>query len=605
MLLSVIIILIVGGVAYFHYVQGFFSATLSAIIAVISAALAVSYQEPIVSGLLGGKFADQAPGMTLCILFAVIYLVIRTAVDSFVPGNLRLPVLADKLGAGAMGIVAGLMAGGIVAIAAQSLPFGSSVGMFSRFETNESRDVQLPTGGQAQDTFVYGELKDPDIEKNRAEDRHSLYVPADELVLATVQHLSNEGSMMGARPLASVHPHYLEELFLTNVGIQVGAKRTAMNTDKLKDVEVKGVFTLPSVPQAEGEMSVIRHRNLPATLTPKASEMILVVRTAFDPRATDQDRKFRFSTGSARLMAGGENYYPVGTLENGRFLYANALDDFLVCDSGKGADLVYVVPKADVLADSKAPPEKQKIADGVFVEIKRLGRVDLSEKKVTQGVKPSADVQVIRKPYVVKDAEKAGTKSGGGASSDQPAEGASAGPLQVQGVAVEGRIGHPIGTGTADKTVNNFQTASATGALADGKFTKLEVNGTESVQRMGAGSYAADELGAPAGQKVVQVHMIPQGDNAWAFESQVGAYRLKDEGGNEHQPNGVMAMVKSSDGGDHMVARYNATGTVADVPHTDGRPTDVWIYYVLPAGTHVTGVTFNGQNAGAADVTVQ
>ena len=163
--------------------------SISAIIAVLAAALAVSYHEPIVTGLLGGKFADQAPGMTLCILFAVIYLVIRTLADKFVPGNLRMPVLAEKIGAGLMGIVAGLFAGGIVAIAAQSLPFGSSVGMFSRYETSDSRDVRLPTSGQSEDTFVYGELKDPDLEKNRAEDRHSLWVPADEIVLATVQRL--------------------------------------------------------------------------------------------------------------------------------------------------------------------------------------------------------------------------------------------------------------------------------------------------------------------------------------------------------------------------------------------------------------------------------
>jgi hypothetical protein len=450
---------------------------------------------------------------------------------------------------------------------------------------------------------VYGELKDPDLEKNRAEDRHSLWVPADEIVLATVQHVSNEGSLMGRQSLRSVHPDYLEELFLSNVGIQIGAKRTAVNTEKLHDVDVKGVYTAPSFSQAEGELNVIRSRSLPATLSPKGSDMILVVRVMFDRQASDSDNKVRFSTGSCRLMAGGEDYYPVGTLEAGKMVYANALDDFLACDSGKGADLVYVVPKADVLANPKDPVEKQKIADGVFVEVKRLGRVDLSGMKVVQGVKPSNDVQVIRKPLVVKAAQEMGGKSGGG--EQQPAEGAAAGPLQVQEAQADDHLKHKIGTGTADKTVNNFQTASATGALQDGKFTKLEVNGTESIQRMGAGSYAADEVAAPDGQKVVQVHMIPQGDNPWAFESQIGAYQLKDEGGKDYQPHGVVAMVKTSDGGDRMVARYNASGNVADVPHADGRPTDVWIYYAVPTGTHVTAVTFNGKTAGPADVTAQ
>src|SRR5438034_7178515 len=121
MILGILIIAIVGGVAYFHYAQGFFSATFSALCAVLAAVLAVSYHEPVITTLLQGKAADYATAMTLCGLFALIYIVLRVITDKAVPGNIRLPVPIDRVGGAAMGLVAGIFTAGIVALAAQSL----------------------------------------------------------------------------------------------------------------------------------------------------------------------------------------------------------------------------------------------------------------------------------------------------------------------------------------------------------------------------------------------------------------------------------------------------------------------------------------------------
>src|SRR3982751_1838485 len=118
MILSVIILLMVGGIAYFHYVTGFFSATLSAIAAVFSAAIAVSYQETIVEKFLGGKMVDYANGAVTVALFCVCYVLLRTLFDRLVPGNVRVPLWVDRIGAVAMGLVAGVMAAGTVAFAA-------------------------------------------------------------------------------------------------------------------------------------------------------------------------------------------------------------------------------------------------------------------------------------------------------------------------------------------------------------------------------------------------------------------------------------------------------------------------------------------------------
>src|SRR5881394_3324073 len=108
MVFSIVMILIVLAVAFIHYIQDLFSSLISAILAVIAAVLAVSYHESVVEGLLGGKMADMAHGMVLLMLFAAIYLVPRLAFDFVVPGNVRVPAIADKVGGAAMGLVAGI-----------------------------------------------------------------------------------------------------------------------------------------------------------------------------------------------------------------------------------------------------------------------------------------------------------------------------------------------------------------------------------------------------------------------------------------------------------------------------------------------------------------
>ena len=127
MIFTIIIIVAVAGIAFFHYVQGFFSAAISAMIAVLSAVLSLGLHESVVESLLGGKAAGMANSMVLMMLFAAIYLGLRIAFDMLVPGNVRLPVILDKVGAGVMGLVAAIFSTGVLAVAAQELPLGPEV----------------------------------------------------------------------------------------------------------------------------------------------------------------------------------------------------------------------------------------------------------------------------------------------------------------------------------------------------------------------------------------------------------------------------------------------------------------------------------------------
>src|SRR5215212_3155539 len=112
MILSLIIILLIGAITYWHYAQGFFSALFSAVAAVIAAVLAVSYHEPVVTGLLKGAAADYANAMVLVGIFALVYIILRVMFDNFIPGNVSLPLYFDRAGGAVMGLVAACFTAG-------------------------------------------------------------------------------------------------------------------------------------------------------------------------------------------------------------------------------------------------------------------------------------------------------------------------------------------------------------------------------------------------------------------------------------------------------------------------------------------------------------
>jgi hypothetical protein len=418
MIFSIIIIIAALAVAYFHYVQGLFSATLSALIAVIAAVLAVSYFETVVNAFSKGRFADQADGLVLVILFAAIYIVLRLIFDKAVRGNVRYPVLMDKIGAGVMGLIAGICAAGVLAIAAQTLPFGPVIGGYTRYQTNDERHAEVvnPHGGQALDANVYDETKGDTLESSGTS---SMLLPADDMVVGLVRTLS-EGSLAGERPLTAIHPDLLGELFGQRLGIQVGAKHVAQ-TSAGPQANVKGLANLYSIDQVDAELPKIRgKRDLDRTLRPEEGQMILVVRVIFTGNAADvADKIVRLSPGAVRLVAGGHNYHPLGTMEGG-LLYANRVDDPIFIDvsqADKGADFVFLAKAADVLTPSQPNPRTVplNVAQDVFVEVKRGTRLDLSGMSIDPKLPSSDAVAVMRKPGV-------GPKAPAPAPATKPAE---------------------------------------------------------------------------------------------------------------------------------------------------------------------------------------
>jgi hypothetical protein len=408
MILTIILILFVGAITFFHYTQGFFSATISAALAVLSAVLAFSYHETVVETLLGGRFADAAHGMALAIMFATLYLVLRVAFDKMIPGNVRFPVLVDKIGGGAMGLIAGVFAAGILAIVAQYLPMAPAVAGYSRYATESTRSVTIPPEGaggrRASNSETWDALKSEKPGAFEEGDKQAMILPMDDVVVNTVAHLSDGGSLGWNRPLKAVHPDFLGEMFGQRLGIQPKATRV-MTAAGLGQVEL---FRVDTLARRDHEYKDIRSSPQDVTpLKPKANEVLVVARVIFNRPAKDSGDLVRFSPGSVRLVApkgtGPDaemvNYHPIGTVDGAKTLYASALDDFLFVEAkgvdSRGADLAFLVDKSSVQGGQAGP---MKFAPGSFIEVKRMARKELDDTVI----KPAKDYTATDKVLVMR-----------------------------------------------------------------------------------------------------------------------------------------------------------------------------------------------------------
>ena len=403
MLFSIICLLLVLGVAYFHWVQGLFSGAISMALAIVAATLAIGMHESIVTGMLAGKLGDFANGIVLMVMFLAIYGIGRLVFDSVAPGNVQVPLYFDKVGGAICGLIAGICGVGVVAVAAQSMPFGPSIAGFSRHDFDETKELAVTnTNGKQVDASLSGVIKvDEEAAAMPAADKGSgLMLPVDQWLVDFAGYQSRAGALAGGRAFTADHPDLLRELFFDRVGIQTAAKRVAMNIPGRTDITLVGIFAPDALLQAEGEAAAIRKRTLPPRVSAdaKSGKVLLVARLQPNKLATDTDNKFRFSTGAIRLVVGGRDYYPIGTIHfaaGSPVLMASRADDYLI-GNGKAFDVVFDLDRADVLA-GEAPD--QKVKKDVFVEVKRFGRVDLADKAVSANL-PAAENGIDRKAVI-------------------------------------------------------------------------------------------------------------------------------------------------------------------------------------------------------------
>ncbi len=145
MIIVIIIAALVLGIAFFQVVQGLYTALINAILAVLCAAFALSYYEPLAEALFyGSGYAHYGDAASLVLLFAVPLLVLRFLYDHFlVPGNVVFGPWADRIGGGILGLFYGTILAGILALSLQMLPFGQTVLSWRTHDEKLQVDQQL------------------------------------------------------------------------------------------------------------------------------------------------------------------------------------------------------------------------------------------------------------------------------------------------------------------------------------------------------------------------------------------------------------------------------------------------------------------------------
>ena len=183
MILIVLAAILVLAIAFYQVIQGLFSSLIMAILTLLCALAAFTYYEPFAEAALYARQPATADAIALITLFVLPLLVLRILADKFISGNVVFGMWINRIGGGVLGLFTGTVLVGVLAIAAQMLPFGKSVLGYVPFD----------------DTLT---------ERN-----HRLwpFLP-DEFVLGMVKTFS-VGSMGAGRDFSQTHDDLLKELF--------------------------------------------------------------------------------------------------------------------------------------------------------------------------------------------------------------------------------------------------------------------------------------------------------------------------------------------------------------------------------------------------------
>jgi hypothetical protein len=385
MLFGIIMLVLVAAVAFFHYVQGLFTAMTSCVLAILAAMIALAHHEPVAESLLARAMPAQAHAIVLVALFSLSYVVMRVAADKLVPGNVRFNVMVDKIGAGVFGVLAACFGVGVLAIAAQLLPFGPSIAGYSRYALADRSDFtvkNLPRQLYYTKLGAWNELERDRYDSASASGMFPL--PIDSMVLGLASYVSAGGSLAGVRSFAQVHPDYSNELFGTRLAQPFNGGDVLFSVGTAPGLTVSQVYTSKAVldnPE-DIESKVVRGEHS-VTVTSEGDTVPLVIRVAIAAA-----KGTVVATPAAVRLAisgkdGSRDYYPIGSYQRGERLLLFRPDDPICIDPGQSVDFVFMV-ESENLVRSGASDSEIHLPRGTFIEANRSARADLSGREIAQ-----------------------------------------------------------------------------------------------------------------------------------------------------------------------------------------------------------------------------
>ena len=126
MLLIILILLLTLGIAFWQLSQGLFSTLIMLILSIAATMVAFNFYEPLGNYFFTSVFDQKYPmyiyATSLIGLFTVTLLVLRILFDWLIPGNVLFEMWPNRIGAGVLGIMVGMVLTGVLTIAIQMLP---------------------------------------------------------------------------------------------------------------------------------------------------------------------------------------------------------------------------------------------------------------------------------------------------------------------------------------------------------------------------------------------------------------------------------------------------------------------------------------------------
>ncbi|MCP4375628.1 MAG: hypothetical protein GY794_05575 [bacterium] len=134
--------LLILAIALYQSIHGLFSAVIMTVLTTICAVFALGYYE-ILAGMLYATQPAYADSLSLIIFFVIPLLILRIAFDKLIVTNAAIKGWADRAGGGVLGLYVGVVMVGVLAIAMQMLPYGSSVLGYAPFDSSLQRNNRI------------------------------------------------------------------------------------------------------------------------------------------------------------------------------------------------------------------------------------------------------------------------------------------------------------------------------------------------------------------------------------------------------------------------------------------------------------------------------
>lgn len=305
-MVSLIVLLIVGGCAAFQYLKGtFVRAFATFIITICASIVAFSYFEPLAGLFIGGtdssfKFipAPWVQPLSFLLLFLFTFAALQTLAQYLTHQEVDLGLWPERIGRVVCGILSGLVLSSFLITASAMAPLPNNY-PYQRFDQRR-----------------------PDVERP-----NKTLFNTDALASGLFSSISS-GSLSGKSSFAALHPAFLDQLFLNRHNI---ADNVPLVTNE-QAIKVPGKnaawHAREGIKDSEGK-----------PLSPKTGHNLMLVRVGINKSAVAEAGTFTPSqlrlickqeTGVKNPLAGkGKNVYPIGYIMAADTLQIKRLNDVI------------------------------------------------------------------------------------------------------------------------------------------------------------------------------------------------------------------------------------------------------------------------------------